>query len=178
MHVVLAFLGTAVTLLVVLHRLADAGIELGGLNPFAWRRRRAWRQKFEANPMFSIEDPREVAALLVVGAAKIDGDMSAAEKQAVLAEFERTFAATPREASALLSSSVHLLGDLAVLRTQLDGILARSRERLNAEQIASLLSMMERVATVDGPATEHQRELIDGVREGLSSPALPRGIWG
>ena len=70
MHVLLGLLGTIVTILVLLYRLSDIGINLGGLNPFSWRRRRAWQQKLEANPIFSLEDPREVAAVLLVGTAE------------------------------------------------------------------------------------------------------------
>jgi len=43
MHIIIAFLGTIVTILVLLDRLAQAGISLGGLNPFLWRRRRKWK---------------------------------------------------------------------------------------------------------------------------------------
>ena len=57
MHILLGLLGTIVTILVLLYRLSDSGIDLGGLNPFSWRRQRAWRQKFAANPIFSLEDP-------------------------------------------------------------------------------------------------------------------------
>jgi len=69
MHILLGLLGTIVTILVLLYRLSDSGIDLGGLNPFSWRRQRAWRQKFAANPIFSLEDPRAVAAVLLVGSA-------------------------------------------------------------------------------------------------------------
>ena len=90
MPYLLGLLGMIVTIVVLLNRLADAGIDLGGLNPFLLRRRRAWRQKFEANPIFSLEEPMEVAAVLAVGVAKADGDMSAEQKQALLMSFERT----------------------------------------------------------------------------------------
>jgi len=44
MHFILGLLGTIVTILILLNRLADAGIDLGGLNPFLWHRRRKWRK--------------------------------------------------------------------------------------------------------------------------------------
>lgn len=177
MHIILGVLGLIVTILVLLNRLAEAGIDLGGLNPFLWRRRRAWRQKFEANPIFSLEDPQEVAGLLVVGVAKIDGEVSAEEKRALLSEFENTFALKPRQASEMLGSSVYILGDADVLRTQLDGVLNNTKDRFTPEQAASLLSMMERIATVDGTPTDEQRQLIEGVRARLSPPKTPEGTW-
>ena len=39
MPVILGFLGSIATILVLLRQLAEAGIDLGGLNPFLWKRR-------------------------------------------------------------------------------------------------------------------------------------------
>ena len=178
MHIVLGLLGTIVTLLVVLHRLADAGIDLGGLNPFLWRRRRAWRQKFEANPIFSLREPIDVAALLVVGVAKIDGDMSAEEKRALLGEFETTFSLSEAKAAELLGSSSHLIGDGEVLRTQLDAVLAPQAERFSPDQVESILEMMERIAHIDGAPTASQLSLLDEVRRHLAPPQPEPGPWG
>jgi len=177
LHIILGLLGAAVTILVVLYRLADAGIDLGGLNPFLWRRRRTWRQQFEANPIFSLEEPKDLAAVLAVGVAKIDGDLSAEEKRALLGEFEATFALSANAASDLLASSAHLLGDARVLQTQLGDLLAKCRDLFSPEQVDSLLAMLERIASVDGAPTQRQRTLVDGVREHLVPPG-PQGTWG
>lgn len=178
MHILLSFLGVVATLLFVLHRLAQIGVSLGGLNPFWWRRRRAWRRKYETNPVFSLEDPKEIAALLVVGVAKIDGDMSREAKRALLAEFESTFGVDEGEAGELAASSAYLLGDVEVLRNQLDGVLGNVEGRLTPDQTESLLVMMERVASVDGVPTRQQRQLIDGVRGRLALAPAPQGTWG
>lgn len=82
MPYLLGLLGAIVTVLVLLKRLADAGIDLGGLNPFARRRRRAWQNKFEANPLFGLEAPMDAAAALAVGVAKASGDVSSEQKSA------------------------------------------------------------------------------------------------
>jgi len=78
MHLVLGFLGTVVTVLFLLDRL---GIDLGGMNPFYWYRRRAFAKKYVSDPIYSIEDPIHVAALLIIGAAKLDGDLTAEQKK-------------------------------------------------------------------------------------------------
>ena len=78
MHLVLGFLGTVVTVLFLLDRL---GIDLGGMNPFYWYRRRAFAKKYGSDPIYSIEDPIHVAALLIIGAAKLDGDLTAEQKK-------------------------------------------------------------------------------------------------
>ena len=59
MHIIFGLLGTIVTILILLNRLADAGIDLGGLNPFLWSRRRKWRKQYEGNPVFKIENPMD-----------------------------------------------------------------------------------------------------------------------
>ena len=60
MHIVLGFLTSLITILYLLDRM---GVNLGGLNPFYWRRRRAWAKKYGGDPIYAIEDPMEVAAL-------------------------------------------------------------------------------------------------------------------
>ncbi|HET7130923.1 MAG TPA: TerB family tellurite resistance protein, partial [Gammaproteobacteria bacterium] len=161
----------------ILYRLAEMGITLGGLNPWAWRRRRTWRQKYEADPLFSLADPLDVTALLAVATAKADGDMSAAERQALLAEFESTFAVTARRASELLTASVHLLGDGATLRDKLEELLARCRERFSDAQRESALELLDRVAAASGRASAQQLELVARVRAALQPEPARKGTW-
>jgi len=178
MHIVLALLGSLVTILVLLYRLADIGIDLGGLNPFAWRRRRAWRQKFDANPIFSLSDPREIAAVLLTGLAKIDGDLSAGEKRALLDEFGNRFSLAEKQASELLRSTVFLLGDMQVVNDQLDELLERYRQHLDPAQVDSLLGMLEQIAVVDGGAASGQQQaMLASVRAALA-PGGARSTWG
>jgi uncharacterized tellurite resistance protein B-like protein len=177
MHILLALLGAIVTILVLLSRLADAGISLGGLNPFLWRRRRAWRQKYEANPLFALEDPMAIAALLAVATAKADGDMSATERKALLAEFESTFSLPARKSAELLTASAHILGDGQLLREKLDDLLAKHSEAFNEAQRESLVGLLERVAKLNGEPSAAQRELIGRVRQSLQLDTAAKGIW-
>jgi hypothetical protein len=178
MPFILAALGSIVAILILLKGLADAGIDLGGLNPFLWRRRRQWREKIHGNPIFSVQEPKDLAALLVVGVAKIDGDMSADEKRAVLKEFESTLALKARDAAALLGSSVYLLGDPNLLMTQLDDVLRGARDKFTSEQVVSTLAMMERVADACGTPSAQQSQLIENVRGRLGRMQPARGsIW-
>lgn len=177
MHILLAFLGAVVTLLVLLHRLADIGVDLGGLNPFAWRRRKAWRQKFDANPIFTLSDPREIASVLIVAVAKIDGDLSAEEKRAVLAELEQTLSLAPEKAAELLRSAVFLLGDLAILDSQRDALLDRYAPQLDASQRESLLAILGRIAGLDGGPSGQQQALISAIEAQLQPGRERHGAW-
>ena len=177
MHIVLALLGAIVTLLYLLSRLADLGIDLGGLNPFYWRRRRAWRKKYEGDPVHAIDDPLEIAALFVVGIAKLEGDVSATQKQAALAEFKNRFSLNAREANQLYGSSAHLLGHPTVVLTQLGGVLERKQEVFTADQAQSLLDMMSTIANTDGSASAQQTDLLNSVKEKLVKPRPRDGVW-
>lgn len=178
MHIVLGLLATIVTILILLHRLADAGIDLGGLNPFLWHRRRTWRKKYEGSPLYALDSPMEAAALMIVATAKCDGEISAEQKRHILETFEREFHLSARDASALLASSVHLLAAATDVSDDAGKILARSRERFTPDQAASTVVLMERLAELEGGPTSMQRELIEAVHSALSNAVQPvQGKW-
>ena len=78
MHILIAFLGSLVTVFYLLDRL---DVDIGGFNPFHWRRKRAWSRQYHGDPVLSVEDPLHVAALLILGTAKLDGIVSAEQKR-------------------------------------------------------------------------------------------------
>ncbi len=108
---ILAVLGIIVTILVLMKRLADAGIDLAGLNPFLWQRRRKWKAKLEGNPVYQIDSPMDVVALYMVAVTKMDGDMTKEDKQRLHGLFIKDFNLTQKEAASLMISSSHLLGN-------------------------------------------------------------------
>jgi hypothetical protein len=118
MHVLLGLLGSLITILYILDRL---GFDLAGMNPFYWRRRRAWAKKYEGDPIYSVEDPIEVAAILIIGVARLEGDLSAEQKRVAQEQFASAFSMDARAAAQLLGSASHLLGAPQVIDAQLDG---------------------------------------------------------
>lgn len=177
MHIIIAFLGSVISLLWVLHRLAEMGIDLGGLNPFLWRRRRKWTMQYQANPIFQITDPMESTALLLTAVAKADGDMSVEEKAALLDVFRSEFELSARDSAALLAASSHALGKGDEVRDQLDKVLAPSLDTFQANQIGTACELMERMAVVGGSASGPQRELVENATSLLKEQLLPKGKW-
>ena len=177
MHVILGLLGTIVTILYLLHRLADMGIDLAGLNPFYWRRRRAWAKKYEGDPIYAIEDPMEIAAIVIVAVAKIEGDVTAEQKKMLLAEFANRFSLSDREASQLLGSTTHLLGQPQIIENQLDGLFERNKDLFSTDQAESLTSMMHKVASAEGTPSEAQVALMTNVRDRLGMSQSGDGLW-
>lgn len=174
MQVIIGLLGSILTILYMLDRL---GIDLGGFNPFYWRRRRAWLAKHDGDPIYSVEDPMHVAALLVVGAIKLDGDISSEEKKAVLQQFETKFSLDSSAASELLGSAAHLLGAPQIIDTQLNGVAKKNKDRFSADQAESMIQMMVDVASTDGELSAKQSEYIETIRSLYARPEKPQGTW-
>jgi uncharacterized tellurite resistance protein B-like protein len=177
MHIVLGALGSIVTILWLLHRLAEMGVSLGGFNPWSWRRRRKWRAAYEANPIFAITSPMEVTALLIAAAAKADGDLSLDEKQAILSLFEREFHLSERDAAALLASSTHLLGKGDEVNQNLAGVLQPSKAAFTDAQAQSAVAMVEEIAAVGGSPSRLQSEFVDQVRLNLLTSSGAGTEW-
>ena len=177
MHVIIGLLGSIVTILWLLHRLAEMGIDLGGLNPFLWQRRRKWRKQYEANPVFLLDGPMEATALLITATAKADGDMSSEEKREILSIFENEFQLSKKDAAGLLISSSHLLGKGDEVREQLDKVLNPSLENFTKEQALSAIELIKRISELGGSATEMQSELIHNATVILERPITPKKKW-
>lgn len=169
MHIILGFLGSVVTILWLLHRLAEMGIDLGGLNPWLWQRRRKWKQRYEGNPIYSLEDPMDVTGLLIAAVAKADGDMTSEEKKAILKLFEERFHLSKTDAAGLLVSSTYLLKDGEALRSNVDKVLAPSLDSFSTSQAESAISMLNEIAHVGGDPTEPQAQLLSEASRVLSS---------
>lgn len=176
MHIVLGALGSIVTILWLLHRLAEMGIDLGGLNPFLWRRRRKWKKHHDANPVFKIDSPLDVTALLMTAVAKESGDMSSEEKAEILKIFADEFHLSKTEAAGLLISSSHLLGKGDEVREKLNTVLEPSLSKFTDEQSKSAVELLRRISLVDGPCNELQEKLIKNISEIFQSTSQA-GKW-
>lgn len=160
MHIVLGVLGSVVTILVLLNRLAEAGIDLGGLNPFLWHRRRLWQKKLHGNPVYGIESPLDVTALLATAIAKCDGDMSSEEKRLILGLFQSEFSMTKKQAAELLIASAYLLGNGEDVRNGLEKVLGPSLANFTEEQARCAITLFEKVCEVDPEESELKQAMV------------------
>ncbi len=178
MHIILGMLGSVVTILWLLHRLAEMGIDLGGLNPWAWRRRRKWRKAYEGNPIFSIDSPMEITALLLTATAKSDGDMTAEDKSTILGLFQSEFELAESEATSLLASSTYLLGSGEELRGALESFIGSKLEYFSDSQARSAIAMMQGLGGMETRSSTTRSEFIGTVCELMEKKfAENRGDW-
>ena len=160
MHIILSVLAAVVTVLILLKKLSDNGIDIGLLNPFSWRRRREWSKKYHADPVYAIASPMEVTALIMVALVKSEGDMSAEQKQTITNTFEQVFQLDNEAALGLLSSSNFLLKDDLMAIKSIDKVLAPSIDSFSQEQAASAVGLFKDVVVLEGLENRFQKEVI------------------
>jgi uncharacterized tellurite resistance protein B-like protein len=173
MHVILGALGMIVTILVLVNKLSDAGVDIGWLDPFKWKRRRRWRQAYHADPVFNIDDPMKSTAGLMYTMAKCSGDISREEKSCILSIFTDVFKLTDREATDLLSTCSYYIKDEDVVKNNLSKFLDPSIKNFAEEQKQSAFSIIEKVAFCEGQPNEKQAELLGQIKQ-LFMPKQPK----
>lgn len=177
MHLVLAFLGTVVTILVLVKKLSDSGIDFGWLNPFLWHRRKSWRDTVNKNPIFCLENPMEVAAILVTALAKSDGDMSHEEKQTILSMFESEFGLDEVGAAELLRSSIFMYENGTDINSNIEKVLSPSLEHFSQEQAKSVIELLTKVSDVDSNTRRVKLNFIKQVHSIFDEHFRPKEKW-
>jgi len=151
-------------------------IDIGWLNPWAWKRRRAWAKLSAGNPVYGLDKPLDAIALIATAAAKIDGDLSIEEKEALKNIFKNTFNQSEQEASQLLGSSVYLLGPGEDVFHSPEKVLQRSLDKFSAEQKVSSMKLLSEIIHVGGAPSNLQQEFVNKV-ERVMNPDDGKSGW-
>jgi tellurite resistance protein len=175
MHIILGLLGVIVTILILVNRLQENGLDIGWLNPFSWHRRRTYRKQHDLNPAFKLDSPMDVAALYMVSIAKIDGDISKEQKERIITLFESEFHLSSKEARALLGSSVHLLGQTHDVFDKPQKVIERCFDKISSEQSKSIYFLINEVAKAEGEPSQEQTKLVASIAKAL--PNSNNGKW-
>lgn len=117
----------------------------------------------------------DVAAVLLLGIAKADGDITSDQKRELQAMFQNEFEISRDEAADLLLASSHLIRDEIYIVDHLDKILARSAQRFEPSAVGSLLAMMRRLAAMDGSINGEQQKLIEATERYFASQQKAAG---
>jgi uncharacterized tellurite resistance protein B-like protein len=177
MHIVIAAITALAGLFWALNSLQRSGFNPSSLNPFLAYRRWKWSRTHGTKPIYRLDRPMDVAAVLLLGISKADGAITSDQKRELLVLYQSEFDISRNEASDLLLASSHLIRDEIYLVDHLDKILAPSAERFEPDAIASLLRMMRRVAALDGSMNAEQEKLINATEAYFASKAPPSRKW-
>ena len=178
MHVVIGVVTAVAGLIWALVALQRAGMDLGWLNPFLWQRRRQWQQRYREKPLYTLDKPMDVAAVLLLGVAKCEGEISAQQKTALLDIYQREFRVGHNEAADLLLASSYMIRNEVYLVDNLDKLLELSHGRFTDEQVASLVSLMQQVARLESPPIQEQERLIEATAGYFRERRQSKGTWG
>ncbi len=170
---IIAVISALAGLIWALSALQRSGFHFSSLNPFlAWRRWQ-WRRTYGDKPLYKLDRPIDAAAVLLLGIAKADGEITSEQKKELLAMFQSEFDLSRDAASDLLLASSHLIRDEIYLVDRLDKILERSAGRFERATADSLLGMMRRLATLDGSLNSEQQKLLDATERYFAARFQP-----
>ena len=161
MHIIIGAITALAGLLWAINSLQRSGFSLSSLNPFLAYRRWKWSRTYGAKPIYRLERPMDVAAVLLLGIAKADGEITSDQKRELQNLFQSEFEISRDEAADLLLASSHLIRDEIYIVDHLDKILEPSAPKFEPSAVSSLLNMMRRVAALDGSINAEQQKLID-----------------
>jgi hypothetical protein len=164
---VIGLISAIAGLLFALHKLQQAGVDLNAFNPFVWWRRKQLEKTYGQKPLYVLDSPMEVAAMLMLATVKCEGEVSREQKRFLLQNYEKEFGLSVGDASALLSQSAYLLRDEEEIASQIDEVLERSRAEFAEQQIESTLELMNQAAEFEDAPNEGQETLIREVRRVL-----------
>ncbi|HEX5055427.1 MAG TPA: hypothetical protein VFX02_02910 [Gammaproteobacteria bacterium] len=167
MQIVVSILGGILIVYLFFNGLAELGISTSGMNPILRYRRRKWKE-LSRNPIYNIESPLEMTALLLVAIAKTGGDIHPGAKLRILTLFQDVFHLDKKDAAALLIASTYLLQDGVELHGNLKQVMQKSLQHFTPEQAASANSMIERIAGLDTTWNPAKEQLLEKIKNILS----------
>jgi uncharacterized tellurite resistance protein B-like protein len=173
MHILIALITAITSLLWALDRL---GVDLGGFNPFYWNRRRKWQKQYQTKPLHLLNRPVEAATVILVGLVNAEGAMSREQKDVLLKIFMEEFEKSADEAADMLGAGAFLLKDTMDIAAEVPLILEPNKADFSEDQVASLFSLMEKVARLEGEITTVQQNIIDKVKNEFTASSSS-GRW-
>jgi uncharacterized tellurite resistance protein B-like protein len=160
MYLTLGMMSAVAGLIWILFVLQRTGNRPESFNPLRWLHRYRWRKVYGSHPLYALENPTEVAAVLLTEVARCEGRISPELNHALQQIFRHEFRLNSDAASRLVQASTRLLEDQDNLAEHLAPILDASSHSVSRGQASSLLSLMTRVATLESVLNEEQRRLI------------------
>ncbi len=177
MHIIIGLITAIAGLFWAINSLQRSGFSPSSLNPFLMFRRNKWKTLYAEKPIYNLDKPLDVAAVLLLGTLKCEGEISSEQKATLISIFEDHFKMENSEASDLLLASSHLIRDEIYLSDDLDKIMARSRDQFSDEQIDSVLSLMTKLSTLESPMNEAQENLITTAKDYFSKTSKSSENW-
>ena len=177
MGIILELLGLAVTGAFAYAALKRAGVDLGWLNPFTFMHRLKWKRKLAVPPLYCLEHPIDVAAVLGMAILQHTGVVTHEQKQGLIALFGKHLKADGKDADHLWIASSHLLKGRPIEPGEVPGIFSRTADKFSTFHAESLLALMADAAALEPSRNARQQALIEAVRQFLLKQRPDPNSW-
>ncbi len=126
-----------------------------------------WSKKVGQRLIEQLTDPREAAAILLYQIAAYDGAVTDRQRQAIVTDMKRAFAADDETAEGLFAFARAATGQINDAANSLKKILKPVQESCSPQERRELIDMMLKAAEIEGPASDVQNRLIAEARRVL-----------
>lgn len=178
MHIIIGVITALAGLVWALYRLQNSGVDLNSFNPFYWLRRRKWEKQLGIKTIHQLDNPLDAAALLITAVATFETSVTRDLRNEVAALFETEFHMSHAKAVELFSACLHMLREAGSLEAEVRPIMAPTKAKLNAQQINSLLTMLNKAAGFEATAAAAKDRIIKAVEKELEPQSKNQtGSW-
>ena len=158
MHILLGLVGIIAAAGVWIYRIraaADAARDVADLAGEAANlpRKLRFRGKARRKGLDVIDDPREAAGVLMLCVLRVDGEVTAAHKEAVAGQMVEGFQLDQDGAEEILARASWQISDMVDETNAINKMVDFIIERVGREEMPVLLRMLEAVASADGEPT-------------------------
>ncbi len=168
MHIIIAIISLATTIFIVYRRFNESGLA-STLNPFLFFRRRAWNQRRETNPLFILDNNKDIASALFFIIAKLDGELTKESKLALQNDYQQLLHMDADEASATLQQNSFILEQYPIIRSDLKKILHRNCvAQFSSAEAYQLTEHLPIIASREGVISKDQQEWIADIAKLLA----------
>ena len=131
--------------IILLVILAISGLVWGIITLQRELRRRQW-QKQNTTPLFSLEDPRELAVVLAFGFLKLGGDPTNEQKESLIGYYQSELSYSSSDAKEMYRYAAFVVGTDANYATKLRQITSPSIQKTTEHQRRSILSLLNSIS--------------------------------
>jgi len=166
MHIIIAVITAIAGLIWALNSLQRSGFDLNSLNPFYWMRRKRWAEK-QINPLYAVDTPRELVALLMFAVQRQSGDPTEEQKANMLGLFQSELKFDAKSAGEMYLLASHLLSTDLNYMHKVPELTAPGFQTISQEQLSSVYGLVERVATFSSIPNANQTAFLDAVAKAI-----------
>ncbi len=170
-------LGMVVAIVVGLAALKRNGVDIGWLNPFTFFHRLRWKKKMSVPPLYALDHPIDVVAVLALAAVQTSGVVTSKQKDGVLSLLSQHLSLDAAEANNLWILSSHLLRHRALDAQEVPAVLEKSADKFSDYHQQTLLTVVKTAISLEPPANAAQTELVAAIEAFFEKRKAAPAAW-